>query len=53
MNLKAIRNEAGDLVKPTNVMLHDGEGKLVFTDEYDPTQLYNFDLNEGKIVEQF
>lgn len=32
-------------------MLHNGESNLIFTDANDSTQIYNFDLDTGKVVE--
>ena len=34
-------------------MLHNSEGQMIFCDKNDPSQLYNFDMERGKIVEQF
>lgn len=37
---------------PSNLLLHDNEGKLVFLNERDPTQMFIFDLEEGKVVQK-
>lgn len=34
-------------------MLHNSESRLIFSDANDTSQLYDFDLETGKIVEQF
>ena len=34
-------------------MLHQTDNNLIFSDKKDLSQLYNFDLQVGKIVEQF
>mmetsp|Transcript_6690 Transcript_6690/g.10747 ORF Transcript_6690/g.10747 Transcript_6690/m.10747 type:complete len:303 (-) Transcript_6690:48-956(-) len=47
------KNEDGESITPANLMLRKGETSLIFNDEKDPSQLFNFDLGAGKIVEQF
>lgn len=34
-------------------MLHNSESQMIFCDEHDPSQMYNFDMEAGKIVESF
>lgn len=34
-------------------MLHNNESQMIFCDSHDTSQLYNFDMEAGKIVEQF
>jgi len=46
-----IKNENGDIIIPQNMMLHNGESNLIFTDANDSTQIYNFNLETGKVVE--
>ena len=53
MALPKLKSEDGFTIRPSNVMLHDQESRLIFTDENDTSQLYNFDLETGKIVERF
>ena len=53
MDFPKIVNEYGDKIKPCNVMLHQNESQMIFCDEHDRSQLYNFDMEAGKIVEQF
>ena len=53
MNFPALRNENQDLINPCNVMLHSNEDQIIFSDKNEPSQLFNFDLNKGVIVEQF
>jgi hypothetical protein len=35
------------------MLLHNDEQSLIFVDQNDTTKVYNFDLNAGKIVDQF
>ena len=37
---------------PSNLLLHDNEGQLVFRNEKDPSQVFIFDLEQGKIVQE-
>ena len=37
---------------PTNLLLHDNEGQLVFKNDNDSSQLFIFDLESGKIVQE-
>lgn len=48
-----IKNENGETVHPVNMMLHDSENRLIFSDAHDTSQIFNFDLETGKVVEQF
>lgn len=41
-----------DPVIPTNLLLHDSEGQMVFKNDNDPSQLFLFDLESGKIVQE-
>jgi len=42
-----IKNKNKETVLPTNLLLHDNEGKLVFKNDSDPSQLFIFDLESG------
>lgn len=53
MKFPLLKNENQEVIKPQNVMLHQGESQMIFSDSHDPSQLFNFDLETGKIVEQF
>ena len=37
---------------PTNLLLHDNEGQMVFKNEKDPSELFLFDLESGKVVQE-
>jgi hypothetical protein len=41
-----------DPVIPTNLLLHDCEGQMIFKNDNDPSQLFLFDLESGKIVQE-
>jgi len=49
--IENIKNDNGDIIIPQNMMLHNGESHLIFTDANDSTQIYNFNLETGKVVE--
>jgi hypothetical protein len=48
-----LTNEEGNVIHPHSLILHQNESQLLFTDKNDPTQIFNFDMEAGKIVEQF
>ena len=37
---------------PTNLLLHDNEGQMVFKNEKEPSELFLFDLESGKVVQE-
>lgn len=41
-----------DSVTPVNLLLHDNEGQLVFKNERDPSQIFIYDLETGKVVQE-
>ena len=51
MNFPILKNEESDVIHPCNIMLHSTDNNLIFSDKNDMSQLYNFDLQVGKIVE--
>ena len=51
--LPKMKNDAGDIINPSSLILHKGESNMLFTDENDTSQIFNYDLEYGKIVEQF
>jgi WD40 repeat protein len=51
-DLPIVETIKGDQVQPCNLLLHDNEGQLVFKNEKDPTQLFIYDLETGKVVQQ-
>jgi hypothetical protein len=51
-DLPLIMGKNKDPVMPTNLLLHDNEGQLVFKNDNDPSQLFIFDLESGKIVQE-
>ena len=53
MALPVLKNDKDEKIKPQNLILHNGEGQMIFNDAKDPSQLFNFDLEKGKIIEQF
>lgn len=53
MKLPILKNEEGDIVRPRSLTLHNNESQMLFTDKNDTSQIFNFDMEKGKIVEQF
>jgi len=51
-DLPVIKDHRGDAVTPANLLLHDQEGQLVFKSESDPSKVFIFDLESGKIVQE-
>ncbi len=47
--LKDLHNQP---IMPSNLLLHDNEGQLVFKNESDPSQLFVYDLETGKVVQE-
>jgi len=41
------------VIEPDNLMLHNGESNLLFTDKNDRKMMFNFDLEAGKVVSEF
>lgn len=53
MDLPKMTGENQEVIRPSNLMLHHNESQMIFSDKADQSQLYAFDLEQGKIVEQF
>ena len=53
MRFPVMKNSQDEQIQPSNMMLHNGEANLVFTDKANPSLMYNFDMEAGKIVETF
>jgi len=51
MKFPLIKNENEDVINPCNVMLHNNEGHMIFSDDKDTSQLFSFDMEHGKIIE--
>lgn len=52
MDMPIIKNHDDDIVVPSNLLLHDNEGKLAFKNEKDQSQLFIYDLETGKVVQE-
>lgn len=44
-----VKEVDGTHVTPSNLLLHENEGKLVFKNEKDPSKIYIYDLETGKL----
>ena len=53
MDFPKIYNAEGYLVNPKNLLLHNGESQMIFSNEQDPSKISFFDLEKGKIVQQY
>jgi len=54
MSFPVLKNENDQsIINPSSLILHNGESQLIFTDKNDSSQIFNFDLEAGKIVEQY
>lgn len=51
MKMKPMKNADGDRIYPSNVILHQNESQMIFSDAKDVSQLFDLDLETGKIVE--
>ena len=51
MHCPVMKDERGDILEPTNLMLHSNESSLMFIDKNDRNRLINFDLEKGQISE--
>lgn len=49
-DIPIIKNADGEEITPSNLLLHDNEGQLVFKSESDPSKVFVLDLESGKIV---
>ena len=48
-----IKTEEGEVIRPCNIMLHHNESQMIFCDSHDQSKMFNFDMERGKIVEEF
>ena len=46
-----IKTYDDQVINPSNLILHDNEGKLGFVNENEKDSVYMFDLEKGKIIE--
>ena len=53
MHLPVIRDQRGDVMEPTNIMLHNNESSMLFIDKNDKNRVFNYDLESGKIADEF
>lgn len=53
MKFPILKNVDGEVIKPANIMLHNNETQMIFSDAQDASQIFNFDMEKGQIVEQF
>jgi hypothetical protein len=51
MHLPAMKNKQGVELAPENLVLHNNEMSMMFTDKASK-KMYNFDLEKGQIVDE-
>jgi len=44
MHLPVIRDQRGDILEPTNMMLHNNESSMLFIDKNDKNRVISYDL---------
>lgn len=47
MHLPVIRDQRGDVLEPTNMMLHNNESSMLFIDKNDKNRVVSYDLEAG------
>lgn len=47
MHLPVIRDQRGDVLEPTNMMLHNNESSMLFIDKNDKNRVVSYDLESG------
>ncbi len=53
MHLPIIRDQRGDILEPTNMMLHNNESSMIFIDKNDSNRVISYDLEAGSIADEF
>ena len=53
MHLPLLKDKSGQVLEPSNLLLHNNESSMMFIDKHDKNRLINFDLEAGKVVEEF
>ena len=48
-----LKSKAGQTLKPTQMMLHEGDRKMVLLDANDANKVYEMDIERGKIVQEY
>ena len=53
MHLPVLRDQRGDVIEPSNMMLHNNESSMIFVDKHDKNRVINMDLNTGQVADEF
>jgi site-specific recombinase XerD len=53
MHLPLMKDKKGEVLQPSNLLLHNNEGSMLFVDKNNKNRLVNFDLEAGKVVEEY
>ena len=47
MHLPVLKDQRGNVIEPSNMMLHNNESSMLFVDKHDKNKVINFDLHAG------
>ena len=53
LHMPVLKDKNGDVVEPSNMMLHNNENNLLFVDGAQRNKVMNFDLERGAIVDEY
>lgn len=53
MHLPVLKDQSGNHLEPTNLIMHNNESNLMFIDKQNHSKVINYDLEVGKVVEEF
>mmetsp|Transcript_1642 Transcript_1642/g.2272 ORF Transcript_1642/g.2272 Transcript_1642/m.2272 type:complete len:80 (-) Transcript_1642:788-1027(-) len=53
MHLPLIKDAGGEVLEPSNIMLHNNESSMLFIDKNNKNRVVNFDLEAGAIADEY
>ena len=53
MHLPVIRDQAGEILEPMNMMLHNNESSMLFIDKNNKNRVVNYDLESGQVADEY
>lgn len=53
MHLPVIKDARGEVLEPSNMMLHNNESSMLFIDKHNRNRVINFDLEAGAIADEY
>lgn len=51
--MPVLKDNQGQVVEPSNLMLHNNEASMLLVDQKNKSRVLNFDLEKGAIVDEF